>query len=346
MLREGGCWPWTSLAIDKIAGIASSSKVSFSACRSSQSIFADGSVWSVSRGGGEKQLVVKGNYYAATLSPDGKAMALWLLIGEPDKVEPKIWISSPPGAAPRKYEPVVFESTGSFIPVYLRFSPDGKQILVSLTHGGAPHLWLLPFPDGAGPSGKPHKILETALAGGEVPSINWMPDSRRFVMGFTSDTHPESQIWMGDTRRQTMEPLTVGEDERGAPAVSPDGKRIAFDSSNSNMDIVEVPLTGGPLRPLLATSRNELFPAWSPKGSIFAYVTDRSGRKEIWLKSTQEGWERPLITQRDFPDDKTLWLLTPAISPDGSRIAYSRVSNKHVGELWISPMAGGSPLRI
>jgi len=96
---------------------------------------------------------------------------------------------------------------------------------------------------------------------------------------------------------------------------------------------------------LLATSRNELFPTWSPKGSIFAYVTDRSGHKEIWLKSTQERWERPLVTQRDFPD-QTLWLLTPAISPDGNRIAYSRVSNKHVGELWISPMSGGSPLRI
>ena len=303
---------------------------------------ADGGVWSVSRGGGEKQLVVKGNYDAATLSPDGKAMALWLTVGDPDKPEPKVWIASPPGNTPRKYEPVIFESVGSFTPVYLRFSPDGKQILVSLTRGAGPHLWLLPFPGG----GKPRQILARFLAGGEVPTINWMPDSRRVVMGFARVSDAANQLWMADTLKAIIDPLTAGEGERSSPAVSPDGTKIAFDSSDTNLDIVEIPLAGGPVRPLLATSRNDLFPVWSPKSSIFADVTDRSGRKEIWLKSPQEGWDRPLVTQHDFPGDETLWLLTPAISPDGSRIAYSRISNKHVGELWISPMAGGSPLRI
>ena len=307
---------------------------------------ADGSVWSVSRGGGEKQLVVKGNYYAATISPDGKALALWLTLGQHDRPEPKVWISSPPGAAPRPYQPVVFQSEGSFEPVYLSFSPDGKQILASLTLGAGPILWLLPFPDGSAAAGKPRQILKSELAGSEVPTISWMPDSRHFVMARTGANHPQMQLWMADTRKETDEPLTAGEGERGAPAVSPDGAKIAFNSSDSNLNIVEIPIAGGPVRPLLATSRNELFPAWSPKGSIFAYVTDRTGHKEIWLKSVEDGWERPLITQHDFPDDETLWLMTPAISPDGSRIAYSRVSNKHVGELWISPMAGGSPLRI
>jgi len=303
-------------------------------------------VWSVSRGGGEKQLVLKGNYCAATLSPDGKALAVWLVNGETEKSEPKIWISSPPGSAPRSYRPVAIQEAGSFLPAYLRFSPDGNEILVSMMRNAGPQLWLLPFPDGAAASGKPRRILLKAVAGGTVPSVSWMPDSRRFAMGYSPASLSETQLWMADTRKDTIAPLTAGEGQRGSPAVSPDGRQIAFDSEDSNLDIVEVPLAGGPVRPLLATSRNELFPVWSPKGSMFAYVTDRGGRKEIWLKSTAEGWERPLVTQRDFPDDETLWLLTLAISPDGSRIAYSRVSNKHVGELWISPMAGGSPLRI
>jgi hypothetical protein len=46
----------------------------------------------VSRGGGEKQLELKGGFDAATLSPDGKAMAIWLVVGEADKSEPKILI--------------------------------------------------------------------------------------------------------------------------------------------------------------------------------------------------------------------------------------------------------------
>ena len=303
-------------------------------------------IWSVSRGGGEKQPVLRGHYDAATLSPDGKAMALWLSSSEPDKSEPKIWISSPPGSAPRQYEPVVFQSVGTFTPVFLRFSPDGKQILASLTQGAGPELWLLPFPDGGKASGKPRRILVKSLAGGDIPNVNWMPDSRRAVISFSPASHSAPQLWIADTRQETMAALTAGEGERNSPAVSPDGKKIAFDSSDSNLDIVEIPLAGGPVQPLLATSRNELFPVWSPRGSTLAYVTDRSGRKEIWLKSTEEGWDRPLVTQHDFPDDETLWLLTPAISPDAGRIAYSRVSNKHVGELWISPMTGGPPLRL
>ena len=302
---------------------------------------AEGGIWSVSRGGGEKQLVVKGDYYCATLSPDGKTMAMWLTVGAPDKTEPKVWLSSPPGNTPRKYEPVVFESQGSFTPVYMRFSPDGKQILVSLTRGGAPHLWLLPFP-----AGKPRQIFAGFLAGGDVPSIDWMPDGRHFAMGLVRAADAAQQLWMADSRQQTAAPLTAGEGERGSPAVSPDGAKIAFDSSGSNMDIVQIPVAGGPLRTLLATSRDEMFPVWFPKNAMFAYVTDRTGRQEIWLRNTEDGMERPLVTQQDFPGDQTLALLTLAISPGGSRIAYGRISNKHVGELWISPVAGGSPLRV
>ncbi|HUI55250.1 MAG TPA: protein kinase [Bryobacteraceae bacterium] len=307
---------------------------------------ANGGIWSVSRAGGEKQQVLKGDIAAATLSPDGKSLVYWLSLGERDKVEPKVWVSSPPGNTPRKYEPAVLESNGSFLPVYLRFSPDGKRILVSMTQGSGPQLWLLPFPDGSAARAKPRQILTKALSGAAVPGVSWMADSRHFVMDFSSASHPQRQLWMADSRSDALEQLTAGEGMRDSPAVSPDGTKIAFDSSTYDMDIVEIPLAGGPLRSLIATSRDELFPAWSPKGSQLAFVTDRSGAHEIWLKSTQEGWERPLVTQRDFPGDETQWLLTPAFSPDGSRIAYSRISNKHIGELWISPVGGGSPVRL
>ena len=302
---------------------------------------ADGGVWSVSRGGGAAQQVLKGNYYCATLSPDGKAMALWLTVGTPDKAEPKIWISSPPGSAPRKYEPVPFESEGSFTPVYLRFSPDGKQLLLAATRGAGARLWVLPYP-----TGKARQILTHFLAGGGIPNVNWMPDSRHFLMAFTRSDDSTEQIWMADSRDETSEPLTAGEGERGSPAVSPDGAKIAFNSFDTNLDIVAIPLAGGPTQPLLSTSRDEQYPFWSPKGSAFVYVTNRTGRSEIWLQNTSDGSGHPIVTARDFPGYLSVEFLTPAISPDGTRVAYSIVSNKHVGELWISPMAGGSPLRI
>jgi serine/threonine protein kinase/Tol biopolymer transport system component len=306
-----------------------------------------GEVLSVSRAGGPQQQVVKGTYNAAALSPDSKSMVLWLIYNDRKQKEAKIWISSPPGATPRKYEPAIFEMQGSYSPVYLRFSPDGRQILLALTRGTGPEMWLLPFPDGPGANGKPKRIFASKLAGDAAPpTFSWMPDSRHIVMALSLAEHREPQLWMADINDESMEPITADEGRKAAPSVSPDGKKIVYTAEIQNFDLVQIPVAGGPVQPLLTTSRNEYFAAWSPNQQQFAYATDRNGPVEIWLKSNQENWERPLVTARDFPDDQTTALLTLSFSPDGRRLAYSRNSSTHLGRIWISPVGGGTPIRL
>ncbi len=298
-------------------------------------------VWSMSRAGGEATLVLKGDYGDAAPSPDGKALVLWLSRGEKHEKKPKLWVSSPPGAPPRKYEPVLFEEEGSFSPVYLRFAPNGHEVLLAKPTAMGTELWLLPFPDGAAAKGKARRVFASMLGGAQwPPSFSWMPDSQHLVMSFPTPSHPQPQLWMAHVEDQDLDALTADESIKVRPSVSPDGKRIAYASMAENFDIVEIPVSGGPIRPILATSRNEMSPAWSPVAPLLAYVTDRSGPQEIWLRNAQDGSDRPLVTQRDFADD-TLALGTLAVSPDGSRVAYSRNSTTHLGRLWISPMAGG-----
>src|SRR5579864_6773606 len=284
----------------------------------------EGSVWSVSRAGGQQELVLKGDFAAAALSPDGKALVVWVTNDASRKAIPKLQVSSPPGAALKKYEPVLFESEGSFTPVYLRFSPDGRHLLLSETETSGSEIWLLPFPGGNAVRVKPKRLLRTSLAGFNATYPGWMPDSRRVVLSFGSPAHPHQQLWMADTATDRVEAITADEGRKMTPSVSPDGKKIAYSSEVFNYDVVEMPVEGGPVRPLVATSQDELFPAWSPVGSRLAYVTNRSGRTEIWLKEGQDGWERPLVTQRDFPDDETSGLVTLAFAPDATRLAYTR----------------------
>jgi Tol biopolymer transport system component len=68
--------------------------------------------------------------------------------------------------------------------------------------------------------------------------------------------------------------------------------------------------------------------------------------QEIWLRNAQDGSDRPLVTQRDFPEDDTLAFWTLAVSPDGTRVAYSRNGAKHLGRIWISPLTGGTPVAV
>jgi Tol biopolymer transport system component len=103
------------------------------------------------------------------------------------------------------------------------------------------------------------------------------------------------------------------------------------------------------MRPLLGTARNESDPAWSPDGNLFAYVTDRNGQDEIWLRTREGRWvDRPLVTQSDFGDDRTIMLSSPSFSPDGQRIAYQRDAQKPIWPLriWISLTAGGPPVPL
>jgi len=97
------------------------------------------------------------------------------------------------------------------------------------------------------------------------------------------------------------------------------------------------------MRSFLSSTRNELDPAWSPVASQYAFVTDRNGAQEIWLRS-EDGWlDRPLPT--DFHGSRTIVLGALAFSPDGQRLAYQRFADDGY-RIWISNLAGGPAMRL
>ena len=105
--------------------------------------------------------------------------------------------------------------------------------------------------------------------------------------------------------------------------------------------MVEIGLDGSGPRMLLATSRSEHSPAWSPSGGQYAYVTNANLASEIWLRSSQEGSARPLVRlSSGFPPWTTLRRVQ--FSPDGRRISYDIYGAKHV--IAVSSIAGGEPV--
>jgi WD40 repeat protein len=272
---------------------------------------------------------------AAALSPDGKTLAFWRGYEEAGKQYFSVWISSPPGAPPRKYEPAPFRMDVGVFPNYLRFSPDGSKLGLATFRVGGGWFWVLPWPDGA--KVQPYQPFRDKMIH-FVPSFDWMPDSRRVCLA------PDLNLWMGDTQTKKLRTLTAAASGSAwEPAVSPGGERILFTSATYHTDILELPLDGSPPRPLLATSRSESSPSWSDAGDLMAFLTDRSGEAEIWLRNSGGGWERPVVRERDFPDDAQqsyqsagLSIQSVALSPDGKRIAYC----SH-GKQLVSPISGG-----
>jgi Tol biopolymer transport system component len=105
------------------------------------------------------------------------------------------------------------------------------------------------------------------------------------------------------------------------------------------------------LLPFVATSRNEAEPAWSGDGTSLAYVTDRGGQDEIWVRTRQgPNWiDRAVVTQREFGEDRTIMLGAPTFSPDGRQIAFLRNAQKPMIRplrIWTRFTDSGAPVPL
>src|SRR5215212_2918516 len=141
-----------------------------------------------------------------------------------------------------------------------------------------------------------------------------MPDHRHIV--FPSDTRG-GHLRMGDTQSGTILHLTATTSQELRPAVSPDGKRIAFAAGSSDYDVVEIGINGKDIHGMLATSRSESWPGWSPGGAQYVYVTNANLDPEIWTRSSEEGSARPVV--KPDPEFPRYDLQRPRFSPDGRR---------------------------
>ena len=182
-------------------------------------------LWSVSVVGGEPEsfMPIEGNGSLA-VSQDLRSVAV-MRAGD-DGVN-TVWISSPPGAALRKYLPNPMATRALYNATFLRFSPDGKSILLFMRGDrGRTEAWLMPYPPD---SSKPPRVVQTDLTPyGGTPHFSWMPDSRHVVLSFASLPASSSQLWMADTASRERIALTSGTASHGFVDVSPDGHRIVY----------------------------------------------------------------------------------------------------------------------
>ena len=104
-------------------------------------------------------------------------------------------------------------------------------------------------------------------------------------------------------------------------------------SSGANAATVK-PAPAAPIAQRVTTrNANDMSPAISDDGRAIAYVSDRSGRLEIYVVATAPGSQEVAITNDGGQN------VDPAWSPDGRLIAYHSTGR---GGVWVIPSTGGS----
>ena len=117
------------------------------------------------------------------------------------------------------------------------------------------------------------------------------------------------------------------------PAVSRQGKRLAYEVGRYDSNIWRVDLLGPDRKPgnpaqFIFSTQQEDSPAYSPDGKRIAFVSDRSGASEIWV-CDNDGSKQVKLTS--LGGDGGI-ILGPEWSPDNQSIAFWEISQ----EIWIS----------
>jgi Skp family chaperone for outer membrane proteins len=99
---------------------------------------------------------------------------------------------------------------------------------------------------------------------------------------------------------------TLGEDT--APALSPDGQKIAFMSArDGNWEIYVINADGANLQRLTNNFFPDGLPVWSPNGQAIAYVSNTSNEWAIWAMTPNGQENQKILTMPGSPDGKVFF---------------------------------------
>ncbi len=221
----------------------------------------------------------------------------------------KLWIDALRELHPREFGASPFPNADLQL---VRFSPDGSKVIAAVGNDG----WILSYPTGAA-----RKLPLPAHASFE--SANWFPDSRHMLASQLSTAITGTTLFVIDTQDGSVEPFyqTTGWISEGS--VSPDGKRIAYQTGQVEWNVLEISLATRAVRTMMGGSGViSWWPDWAPGGAHYLVSTNRSGASSIEDVSIAEGFSRRLVIPE--PGEAAI---SARWAPDASRIAYSSASS-------------------
>ncbi len=244
-------------------------------------------------------LALPGAAMAAFPGANGKLV----VVGDetPDDSTPdELYLMNPDGSGRTRL------TDNAFTEMAPTFSADGRRIAFARSSGSTFDIFVMSVDGGA-----PLNVTQSSATNEGSPT--WSPDGARLAYARRSGIEGDIVVRNADGSGGETE-LTSGPADDRDPAWSPDGTRIAF-IRNSRLWIMDA--TGA--NPTQLSPLDISFtPTWSPSGGRIAWAsyTGLNSNAEIY-DILPSGADVRNLTNGGGDD------LTPAYSPDGTRIAYS-----------------------
>lgn len=195
-------------------------------------------------------------------------------------------------------------------PHYPSVSSDGRYAVFTSGRNGKPRIWRLGLATG--------ELLE--LTSGDLDiHPDFSPDGRWVI--YSSVRSGVRRLWRVAITGGEAMALTDAHAEY--PAVSPDGRQVAFlyaSGSTRTGQVAIVPIEGGEAAMLTSFPGSHLWLQvdWTPDGKSLSYVVTQQGVSNLYLQPLAGGAAKKLT---DFKDQR---IFAYAWSKDGRKIAIAR----------------------
>ena len=153
------------------------------------------------------------------------------------------------------------------------YSPDGREIALTLSQDGNSEIYLL---DARGQS--PRRLTNSRAID---TSPSWSPTGREIA--FTSDRSGSPQVYVMDREGGSVRRLTFDVSYTDSPAWSPRGDKIAFVARAGSGFDVYTAMADGSGAQLIASGGSNENPRWSPDGRHLVFASNRDGAFGLWV---------------------------------------------------------------
>ena len=185
------------------------------------------------------------------------------------------------------------------------FAPDGGRVAIDITDGTQADVWIYEWARDT--------LSRLTFDGTDDQRPAWTPDGRRIAfVSKRGDKSTFNVYWQRSDGTGDVQRLTESKNQQMTGSWHPSGKFFAFSeaTSGNSSDLMILPMEGdettgwkpGSPTAFLQTPQNEGSPMFSPDGRWIAYLSNETGRTEVFV--------------RPFPDPGGKWQISTGAADD------------------------------
>ena len=202
-------------------------------------------------------------------------------------------------------------------------SPDERRFAALVTEDRRTDVWIYDFTT---------TTFSRLTSLGSVLSVMWSPDGTHVVYAARGDS-ARSAFWRQPASGgSAAEKLLELPELAPVATMAPDSRWLVYQVYHNNTwDLNQADITARPAttRPYVATAANEYGPRFSKDGKWVAFLTDESGRNELYVRSFPDPAARVQVSSEGAQE--------PTWSDDGQKLYYRSGTSLLVANVEFTP---------